>query len=90
MNGKWKKWVQSNFKLHIADQPIRAPASGKFYRYLGAHVVSAHSAEGPSVLLARLIKGLECLQRCPAKPQEKIWMLVQVLLPQLLYPMLNF
>ena len=89
VDGKGKKWVQSNFKLHIADLPIRALAPGKFYRYLGAQVGSTHWAEGPSLLLARLVKGLERLQRCPAKPQQKMWMLVQVLLPQVMYPTLH-
>ena len=86
---KRKTWYSSNQQIHIAGQPIRALAPGKFYRYLGVQVGSSHWAEGPSHLLARLVNGLRRLQKCPAKPQQKMWMLVNVLLPQLQYPLLH-
>ena len=42
-------------------------------------------AEGPSLLLAMLVTWLERLQSCPVKPQQKMGMLMQGLLPQLMY-----
>ena len=87
-DGKRKTWVQDSIKLRVNDQPIRALAPGKFYKYLGVGVGTSW-AEGPSHMLARYISGLGRLQRCPAKPQQKLWALTSVLIPQLTYPLLH-
>ena len=87
-DGKKKTWFSKKVELQIDGQAIRALSPGKFYKYLGVQV--GHTwASGPSHLLARYISGLSRLQRCPAKPQQKIWMLNNVLIPQMQYPMLH-
>ena len=87
-DGKRKAWVQDSIRIEADGEPIRCLSPGKFYKYLGIQVGS-NWAGGPSHLLARYVTGLGRLQRCPAKPQQKLWSLTNVLIPQLLYPLLH-
>ena len=64
-------------------------APGNFFKYLGAQVGSTSWVEGPSLQLARTVTSLDRLQTCPSKPKQKLWMFFIVLLPQLVYLLLQ-
>lgn len=87
-DGKRRTWVQEKVDVQVDGQSIRALGPGQFYRYLGVRVGTPW-ADGPSQLLAKLNIGLSRLQRSPAKPQQKLWALINVIVPQLLYPLLH-
>ena len=87
-DGRRKTWVQDSIRIMANDEPIRCLSPGKFYKYLGIQIGSDW-AGGPSNLVARYVTGLGRLQRAPSKPQQKLWSLTSVLVPQLLYPLMH-
>ena len=87
-NKKRKTWAQDSKRFTLNESRIKSLTPGTFYKYLGIKL-GAGSGATAFEIFKDLAAKLRVMQRAPAKPQQKLWGLSKVLLPQLLYPLVN-
>lgn len=63
-------------------------APGEFYKYLSVHM---GTGGGATAFRAHedLVRRLGRLLKAPALPQQKLWDLTNIVIPQILYPLVN-
>ncbi|CAB4020586.1 reverse transcriptase [Paramuricea clavata] len=84
VDGKRKLWVVNpNVHLHVAGEDIPAKSIGETYEYLGVPL----SAKGAIPQSAnKQQKYLDNLSRAPLKPQQRLYILKQHVIPALYHP----
>jgi len=87
-NKKRKTWAQDTVPFSIAGHPVQVLAPGEFYKYLGVQM-GAGDGGTAHLLHQQLAAKMDRLLRAPARPQQKFWGFKNVLVPQLLYPLVN-
>ena len=81
VDGKAKKWVCDPTPLvSLAGRKLPPISISQAYKYLGISVSARESDSSPEELLTR---GLNHLTRAPLKPQQRVYILKQHLLPKL-------
>ena len=85
---KGKTWAIDKSAFLVERKPLQALSPRDFYRCPGVRMGSDVGAS-PHYIHQSLCKKLERLQKAPAKPQQKLWALKAVLIPQFLYPLAN-
>lgn len=85
---KKKTWALDIAPFTIWGQLFLALALKGFYKYLGVRS-GAEGGDSAHHVHEELCMKLERLQKASAKPQEKLWAVNSILLPQVQYPLAN-
>lgn len=84
VDGKRKMWVcNPGPYLSLEDKVIPALSVGQVYKYLGIGVNATGSKGAVTSAQEQLARGLDNITRAPLKPQQRMLLLVQFLLPSL-------
>lgn len=84
---KEKTWLQDPERFTINRKLVKVLTPGVFYKYLGVQCGAGGAV--PHRIVEELTSKLDRLQSAPAKPQQKLWALKAVVLPELQYPLVN-
>jgi hypothetical protein len=86
IDGKAKKWfINAKPYLTVEGRTIPAMSIVDTYKYLGTGI----TAEGPKTnIKAKLVEGLERLTKAPLKPQQRMSLLRDFLLPSMYHQMI--
>ena len=83
VNGKTRKWVcDPGAFIRIDGEEVPGNSITETYRYLG---LEFNPKEANSSALAKLVERTRQLSKAPLKPQQRLWILKEKLLPSLLH-----